>query len=77
MHGHGSGDGHTLLLATGELGRFEVGAIEPNSPFTLVFKSTGGAKLYSFWTGGADGHSGGYLAGGSPESATLRDEMPK
>ncbi len=36
-----------------------------------------GAKLYSFWTGGADGRSGGYLAGGSPESATLRDERGK
>ena len=34
-------------------------------------------KLYSFWTGGVDGRSGGYLAGGSPESATLRDEEDK
>ena len=53
--------------------RLEVGALEANNPFTLVFSSTGGAKLYSFWTGGADGRSGGYLAGGSPESTSLRD----
>ena len=53
--------------------RLEVGALAVNMPFTLTFVSTGGAKLYSFWTGGADGRSGGYLAGGSPESATLRD----
>ena len=38
--------------------RLEVGALEANNPFTLVFSSTGGAKLYSFWTGGADGCSG-------------------
>ena len=57
--------------------RLEVGALEANKPFTLVFTSTGGAKLYSFWTGGADGRSGGYLAGGSPESATLRDVTAK
>jgi hypothetical protein len=30
--------------------RIEVGAVEANAPFTLVFSSTGGAKLYSFWT---------------------------
>ena len=53
--------------------RLEVGALEANRPFTLVFASTGGAKLYSFWTGGANGRSGGYLAGGSPESASLQD----
>ena len=53
--------------------RREVGALEANKPFTLVFASSGGARLYSFWTGGADGRSGGYLAGGSPESASLRD----
>ena len=53
--------------------KLEVGAIEANKPFTLVFTSTGGAKLYSFWTGGADGRSGGYLAGGSPECASPRD----
>lgn len=53
--------------------RFEVGPLEANRPFTLVFTSSGGAKLYSFWTGGADGRSGGYLAGGSPESVTPRD----
>ena len=57
--------------------RLEVGALEANKPFSLVFSSTGGAKLYSFWTGGADGRSGGYLAGGSPESATLRDEATR
>ena len=57
--------------------RLEVGALEANRPFTLVFTSTDGAKLYSFWSGGADGRSGGYLAGGSPESATLRDEVGK
>ena len=57
--------------------RLEVGALEANKPFTLVFTSTGGAKLYSFWSGGADGRSGGYLAGGSPESATFRDEADK
>ena len=55
--------------------RLEVGAVDANNPFSLVFISRGGAKLYSFWTGGADGRSGGYLAGGSPESATLRDEV--
>lgn len=55
--------------------RIEVGAVDANNPFSLVFKSTGGATLYSFWTGGAAGRSGGYLAGGSPESAALRDEV--
>jgi hypothetical protein len=55
--------------------RLEVGAVDANNPFSLVFISRGGAKLYSFWTGGADGRSGGYLAGGSPESATLRDDV--
>ena len=29
--------------------------------------------LYAFWTSDAKGRSGGYLAGGSPESDTLRD----
>ena len=53
--------------------RFDVGAIESNNPFSLEFVSNGGAKLYSFWAGDADGCSGGYLAGGSPGSATLRD----
>ena len=53
--------------------RLEVGALEANRPFTLVFTSSGGAKLYSFWTGGANGRSGGYLAGGSPESESLQD----
>ena len=57
--------------------RLEVGSLEPNKPFSLVFSSTGGARLYSFWTGGADGRSGGYLAGGTPESATLRDVAGK
>lgn len=33
----------------------DVGVVEANNPFTLVFISTGGAKLYSFWIGGADG----------------------
>ena len=31
--------------------RFEVGALAANTPFTLVFTSTNGAKLYSFWAG--------------------------
>ena len=53
--------------------RLEVGALEANRPFTLVFVSTGGARLYSFWASGTDGRSGGYLAGGSPGSASLRD----
>ena len=57
--------------------RLEMGALEANKPFLLVFSSTGGAKLYSFWTGGADGRSGGYLASGSPESASLRDVATK
>jgi hypothetical protein len=55
--------------------QIEVGAVEANNPFSLVFISTGGAKLYSFWTGGVDGCSSGYLAGGSPESSTLRDDV--
>jgi hypothetical protein len=29
----------------------DVGAVEANSPFTLVFIAKGGAKLYSFWAG--------------------------
>ena len=64
-------------IAGADSTRLEAGALEANKPFTLVFTSTGGAKLYSFWTGGANGRSGGYLAGGSPESATLRDEEAK
>ena len=52
----------------------EIGEVEANKPFALEFESKGGAKLYSFWTAGGDGRSGGYLAGGSPESETLRDE---
>ena len=60
-------------MADEDYTRLEVGAVEPGIPFALVFRSTGGAKLYSFWTGGADGRSGGYLAAGSPGSPTLRD----
>ena len=33
--------------------QIEVGAAEANNPFSLVFISTGGARLYSFWMGGA------------------------
>ena len=53
--------------------RIEVCPLKPNREFTLTFEATGGAKLYSFWTSNAKGRSGGYLAGGSPESTTLRD----
>lgn len=53
--------------------RFEVGALESGKEFTLTFTASGGAKLYSFWTSDAKGRSRGYLAGGSPESDTLRD----
>jgi len=48
-------------------------ALPADKPFELTFDVTGGAKLYSFWTSDAKGRSGGYLAGGSPESKTLRD----
>ena len=34
--------------------RIDVGAVEANNPFMLAFISTGGAKLYSFWTGDAN-----------------------
>lgn len=54
--------------------RLEVCPLAPNREFTLTFEARGEAKLYSFWTSDAKGRSGGYLAGGSPESATLRDE---
>ncbi|HRT28348.1 MAG TPA: hypothetical protein P5527_01010 [Kiritimatiellia bacterium] len=54
--------------------RLEVGPLAPNESFTLTFTARGGARLYSFWTSDAKGRSGGYLAGGSPESRTLRDE---
>lgn len=53
--------------------RLEIGAVEAGRPFVLEFVSSGGARLYSFWPGGADGRSGGYLAGGSPESETAQD----
>ena len=53
--------------------RLEVGKIMPGREFTLTFTAMGGAKLYAFWTSDAKGRSGGYLAGGSPESETLRD----
>lgn len=53
--------------------RMEVGALAANQEFTLTFTASGGAKLYSFWASDAKGRSGGYLAGGSPESDTLRD----
>ena len=33
--------------------QIEVGAVESNNPFSLVFTSKGGARLYSFWAGGA------------------------
>ena len=33
--------------------QIEVGAVEAKDPFSLVFISSGGAKLYSFWMGGA------------------------
>ena len=69
----GKSFGERRIPAGTDSTRFEVGAVQPNIPFTLVFSSSDGAKLYSFWSGGSDGRSGGYLAGGSPESATLRD----
>ncbi len=49
-------------------------ALTPGVPFVLTFKLTDGARLYSFWTSDGRGRSGGYLAAGSPESRTLRDE---
>ncbi len=53
--------------------RMPVCPLAPNRPFTLTFEARGGAKLYSFWTSDGKGRSGGYLAGGSPESDTLMD----
>ena len=35
--------------------RIEVGALESGNPFSLVFVSSGGAKLFSFWAGDAKG----------------------
>jgi len=34
--------------------QIEVGAVEANNPFSLVFVSSGGARLYSFWMGGEE-----------------------
>lgn len=69
-------DGKTLGRATYssvDATRLQAFALPARRPFALSFKMTGGAKLYSFWTSDAKGRSGGYLAGGSPESKTLRD----
>lgn len=69
-------DGKTFgekRLANVDSTRLEVGALEPRKPFTLTFTASGGAKLYSFWTSDESGKSGGYLAGGSPDCAMLRD----
>lgn len=45
--------------------RIDIGAVEANSLFVLVLISTGGAKLYSFysfWAGGSDiGMQGGAI----------------
>jgi len=67
-------DGKQVKTVSGiDSTRLEVCPLEPNRAFTLTFEAKGDARLYSFWTSDAKGRSGGYLAGGSPESATLRD----
>lgn len=73
VEGHDGKNFRERRISGVDSARFEVGAIAPNRPFALRFVSTGGAKLYSFWVGGADGRSGGHMAGGSPDCASMRD----
>lgn len=64
---------HVKTLSGVDATRIPICPLTPDRPFTMTFEAHGGARFYSFWTSDAKGRSGGYLAGGSPESTSLRD----